>query len=72
MHLDRGQRPVALGAQLHACRHLMARGRRGELFLARVLPFDGPTSGQRGKDTQVLGDHFLLAAEAAADTSVNT
>ena len=67
MDLDRGQRAVALGAELHACRHLMARRRGGELFLARVLPFDRPTRRQRGEDAQILGDHLLLAAEAAAD-----
>ena len=68
MDLDRRQRAVAFGAELHTRRHLMARRRGGELFLAGVFPFDRPTCRQRGKDAQVLGDHLLLAAEAAADT----
>ena len=67
VHLDRGQRAVALGAELHPRRHLVARRRRGELFLARVFPLHRPAGGQRGEHAQVLGDHLLLAAEAAAD-----
>ena len=65
--LDRGQRAVALGAELDPRRHLMARRGADELLLAGELPLHRPAGLQRGEHAQVLGEHFLLAAEAAAD-----
>ena len=67
MDLDRGQRPVALGAELHPRRHLMPRRRADELLLAGELPLHRPAGLERGEHAEVLGDHLLLAAEPAAD-----
>ena len=65
--LDGGQRPIALGAELDLGRHLVARSGAGELLLAGVLPHHRAAELDGGQQAEVLGDHFLLAAEAAAD-----
>ena len=65
--LDRGQRAVALGAELHPRRHLVARGGADELLLAGELPLHRPAGLERGEHAEILGEHLLLAAEAAAD-----
>ena len=67
VNLDRGQRSVALGAELHPRGHLMARRRADELLLAGELPFHRAAGLERGEHAEILGDHLLLAAEAAAD-----
>jgi len=45
----------------------MARRRRRELFGTGVFPHDGASRFDRSEYRQILGDHFLFAAEAAAD-----
>src|SRR5205085_2778071 len=65
--LDGGQSPVAFGAKLHMHAHRMARRSANELLLARELPHHRPTGFQRCEQTEILGDHFLLAAKTAAD-----
>ena len=67
VNLDRGQRAVALGAELDVRRHRMTGGRADELLLAGELPFDRPAGLQRREHAEVFRDHLLLAAEAAAD-----
>ncbi len=67
MHLDSGQRAVALGADLDVDLHRMAGGRGDELFLAGEFDFDRLAGFQRGQCRDVLDHHFLLGAEAAAD-----
>ena len=47
--------------------HRMTRGGGDELLLARELPHHRPAGLERGQRAQILADHFLLAAEAAAD-----
>ena len=68
MDLDRGQRPVLLGAELHMRGHLVARGRADELLFAGELPFHRPPDLQRRQHAQIFRDHLLLAAEPAAYT----
>ena len=41
--------------------------RADELLLPRELPHHRPARLERGEDAEVLGQHLLLAAEAAAD-----
>ena len=65
--LERGQRPILLGAELHMRGHRVARGGADELLLARELPHHRAADLQRGERAEILGDHLLLAAEAAAD-----
>ena len=52
--LDRGQRAVAFGAELHMRGHRVARGGADELLLAGELPFHRPAGLQRGEDAQDL------------------
>src|SRR4030088_213477 len=66
MNIDRGQRPVAFGAELYPRRHLMARRRADELFFAGELPLHRPAGLERSEHAEVFGDHLLLAAEHAA------
>ncbi len=66
-HLKRGQRSVLLGAKFHMRLHRMARGGADELFLARELPHHRTAGLERGERAQILGDHLLLPAEAAAE-----
>jgi len=65
--LHRGERAVLLGADLHMRDHRMARGGADELLLTRVLPHHWAADLERSERAQILGDHLLLAAEAAAD-----
>jgi hypothetical protein len=67
VNIDRSERPVAFGAELHARCHLMARGRADELLFAGELPLHRPAGLARGEQTEVLGDHLLLAAESPSD-----
>ena len=67
MNVDRGQRSVAFGAELHPRRHLVASGGADELLLAGEFPFHRPAGLHGGEQAEILGNHFLLAAEAAAD-----
>ena len=46
----------------------MARGRGGELLFARKFDFHRPAGFECGKRRNVLNQHFLLRAEAAAHT----
>ena len=66
-HLNGGERPVLLGAELHMRGHLVARGGADELLGAGEFPHYRPAGLQRGQRAQILRDHLLLAAEAAAD-----
>src|SRR3982074_1316609 len=67
MNIDRGQRPVAFGAELYPRRHLMARRRADELLLAGELPLHRPAGLERSEQAEILGDHLLLAAKSPAD-----
>ena len=67
MNIDRGQRPVPFGAELHPRRHLMPRGRADELFFAGQLPFHRPAGLEGGEQAEVFGNHLLLSAEPPAD-----
>ncbi len=66
--LDRGQRPIPLGTELHPRGHLVARRRADELLLARELPFHRAADLQRRQHAEIFRDHLLLAAEPTADT----
>ena len=59
--------PSRLRAELHLRGHLVARGGADELLLAGEFPLHRAAGLQRGEHAEVLGDHLLLAAEAAAD-----
>ena len=65
--LKGGQVALAICAGLHANAHRVARGGGDELLFSGVLQLDGPTRLQRSKNENVLDEHFLLAAEAAAE-----
>jgi hypothetical protein len=67
VNLDRRQRAIALRAELHPGGHLMARRGADELLFARPLPLDRAAGLQHREHAQILGQHFLLAAETAAD-----
>ena len=45
----------------------MAAGGSGKLLLAGVFELDRPAGFQNGERDDVLDEHLLLAAEAAAD-----
>ena len=62
-----GQGSVPFGAKLHPGRHLMACRCADELLLASELPFHRPAQFHGREQAKILGDHLLLAAEAAAD-----
>ena len=64
---DGGQRAVAPDSGLHIDLHRMPVGGAGELLLAGELELDRPPGPQRRQRDDVLDQHFLLAAEAAAD-----
>ena len=59
--------PSLVGADLDGDRHRVPGGRRGELLLAGELQLDRAPGAQHGEGDDVLGEHLLLAAEAAAD-----
>ena len=67
VHGDRGEGAVAPHAGLDADLHRMAGGRADELLLAGELELHRPSSPQRRQRDDVLDQHLLLAAEAAAD-----
>ena len=67
VHRDRGEGAVAPHAGLHADLHRMAGGRADELLLAGELELHRPSGAQRRQRDDVLDEHLLLAAEAAAD-----
>ena len=67
LNLDRRQRTVALGPELHSRRHLVARRSADELLLAGEFPFHRAAGLEQCEHAEVLGEHLLLAAEAAAD-----
>ena len=56
-----------VGARLHCDAHRMPGRGRDELFLAGELKFYGPSGLDGGQCQNILDEHFLLAAEAAAD-----
>ena len=49
----------------------MAAARHVELFLARVFDLHRPARGQGQRAADVFQQHFLLAAEAAADAGLD-
>ena len=67
VELQRRQLAVLVGAGLHGDAHRMPRRGRDELLLAGQFEFDRPSGLQRGERQNVLDEHLLLAAEAAAD-----
>ena len=67
-HLHRRQRSVALCADFHVDAHRMACGRGDEFLFAREFEHDRTAGLQSGKRANIFGQHFLLAAEAAAYT----
>ena len=67
VELQRGQFAVLVGAGLDGDAHRMPRRGRDELLFPRQFEFDRPAGLQRGQRQNVLDEHFLLAAEAAAD-----
>ncbi len=58
---------VLVGAGLHGDTHRVPRRGRDELFLAGQFEFHGPSGLERSQRKNVLDEHFLLAAEPAAD-----
>ena len=58
---------VLVGAGLHGDAHRVPRRGRDELFLAGQFEFHGPSGLERSQRKNVLDEHFLLAAEPAAD-----
>ena len=60
--------PSARRAELDGHLHRVPRRRRRELLFPGVLEADGAPGVEGGERDQILGDHFLLAAEAAADS----
>ena len=67
VELQRRQRAVLVGAGLDGDAHRMPRRGRDELLLAGEFEFDRAAGLERGQRQNVLDEHFLLAAEAAAD-----
>ena len=67
VELQRGQFAVFIRAGSHRDAHRMSRRGRDELFLAREFQLDRPAGLQRGQRQDVLDEHLLLAAKAAAD-----
>ena len=67
MQIERVQRAVLLDSGAIGEHHRMARAGAGELQLARKFEAHGPTGGNGQMRAQVLDQHLLLAAKAAAD-----
>ena len=67
VELQRREFAVLVGARLDRDLHRMPRRGRDELFLAGQFEFHGPAGLERGQRKNVLDEHFLLAAKAAAD-----
>ena len=63
---DRGQAAVAPRAGLDAHPHRVARRGADELLFARELELDRLSGLERRQRDDVLDQHFLLGAEAAA------
>jgi hypothetical protein len=66
--LDRRQGSIPLCAELDPGGHLVAGRGADELLLAGELPFHWAAGFHCRKEAEILGNHFLLAAESAADT----
>ncbi len=67
VHGDRGEGAVAPHAGFDADLHRMAGSRADELLLAGELELHRPSGPQGRQRDDVLDQHLLLAAEAAAD-----
>ena len=67
VELQRRELSVVVGAGLDGDAHRMPRRGRDELLLAGQFELDRPSGLERGQRQNVLDEHFLLAAEAAAD-----
>ena len=67
VELQRRELAVLVGARLDRDLHRMPRRGRDELLLPRQFEFDRAAGLQRRQRKNVLDEHFLLAAEAAAD-----
>jgi len=62
-----GKSTVTACSEPYLSGHLVARRRTDELLFAREFPFHRPPGPQRGEHAEILGQHLLLAAKAAAD-----
>ncbi|MDI2023690.1 hypothetical protein PJL18_04238 [Paenarthrobacter nicotinovorans] len=69
VQLQRGEVSVPVGAGLQVNREGVARSGCGELFGPRELQLDGPLQREGCKGNEVLGEHLLLAAEPATNTT---
>ena len=67
VQMQRRQDSRFVGAGLHGDAHRMPRRGRDELFLAGQLELDRTAGLERGQRQNILDEHLLLAAEAAAD-----
>ena len=65
--LDGGQDAVGAGAQSHCQLHRVPRGCGGEFLFPGEFQTHRPPGVERGQGDQILGDHLLLAPEAATD-----
>ena len=64
---QRRQQPVPRSAGTRNHVHGVARGGRGDLLGAGQLQLHGPAEPERGEGADILDQHLLLAAKAAAD-----
>ncbi len=67
VHLHGGQVAVAPRSDLDAYPHRVPRRRADELFLAGEFELDRLAGFEHGERDDILDQHFLLGAEAAAD-----
>ena len=67
LELERGEPAVGIGAGLDVDPHRMPRRGRDELLLAGQLQLDRSSGLERRERQNVLDEHLLLAAKAAAD-----
>src|SRR5207248_5947809 len=67
VELQRRELAVLVGACFHRHLHRMPCRCRDELLFAGELELDRPAGLERGECQDILDEHFLLAAEAAAN-----
>ena len=71
LHVARHHRAIALHAHLQIQNLRMAAARHVELLLARELHLHGTPRGHGQRAADILQQHLLLAAKAAADTRLD-